>query len=243
MSDVQQHTDRVQTLHEVVKKALWQAKKPRSYYFPFLEMAIDGYRKLRLNYVWEGKMWRKVTLNSLDYISFPEEMEDFIGLYQPAAGELVPLTRRDSITHTITETGGVESLDTDYEEGEDVNSPVSPGYYAPGGVNTDGYYVVDWDAEKIHVRNTTSTTLVLVYKTSGTNISTENYIPNKYIPALIAHILYEFYKFDDNYPMSRRQELLNVYSAALTELVSLEAPSHDEFMDMIRSTFYLTPKR
>lgn len=243
MSQSQQFTDRTQTLHEVVKKALWQAKKPRCYYLSFFELAIDGYRKLRLSYVWEGKAWRKVTINSLDYISFPEEMEEFIGLYLPVDGELYPLTRKDSIVPTITTTGTVESLDTTYEEGEDVLSPVGEGYYARGGVNLDGYYVINWDEERIHVRNTDATNLVLIYKTSGTNITTTTYVPNKYIPALIAHILYEFYKFDDNYPSSRKQELLGIYNATMLELVSLEAPTHEEFMDAVRSTFYVTAKR
>jgi hypothetical protein len=240
----QTFTDGLQTLKEVVKKALAQGRKPRSYYRPFFELAIDGYRQLRLHHVNEGKTWDKRPVDPvLKVATFPPDMEDLIGIYVPVGGDLFPLTRRDSINITTSMSGLTEILDPAKGEGVDVENFVGSGPNTRGGVNTEGYYTVEWDKRRIHLRNITATEVVILYRTSGTMIGSTTWVPNRYIPALIAFIVYEYYKYDDKYPQSRRQELLSQYQTEIIKLADLESPSLEEYMDAIRGTYYSTPRR
>jgi hypothetical protein len=247
MSQTQQHTDGIQTIKEVVKKTLWDAKKPRSNFFLFLELAIDAYRELRLHAVTEGKMWKKCTVTTFSggatdtgYIDFPEEFEDFIGVYVPIDGELWSLTRRDSIIQTTSLTGIIETQDSTKGEGVDVlHAP----YTDSGGQNMRGYYAIDWDNRRIFLNGIDVTEVVLLYKSSGVGINTTTWIPNKYIPCMIAKILFAFVQYDDNISSSRRQELLFNMQQEEIKLRNLESPTLDEFMDVIYSTYYGTPKR
>jgi hypothetical protein len=239
----QLYTDGLQTLKEVVQKALAQARKPRSYFTPFLEQAIDGYRQLRLHHVQEGKTWAKLTVGTLDTAYFPPDFEDFIGLYVPISGELFPLTRKDSIITTTSLSGVIEVLDATKGEGVDVNNPVNSGLYAKGGINMEGYYAIEWDKRRFHFRNLTVTEVILMYKTSGTMIGSTTWIPNRYIPALIAYLVYEYYKLDNKIPESHVARYLSQYNTEIIKLADLESPSLDEYMDAIRSTYYGTPRR
>jgi len=243
MPNTQIYTDGYQTLKEVVKKALAQGRKPRSYYKPFFELAIDGYREIRLHHAQEGKSSQKLIPSSLDVIDFPPDFEDFIGAYIPLDGQLHPLTRKDSIITTTSLSGVIEVLDATKGEGVDVSNPIGVGPYVKGGVNLEGYYTVEWDKRRIHFRNITAPEIILVYRTSGTMIGGQTFVPNRYIPFLIAYIIYEYFKFDDKYPQSRRQELLSQYQTEVIKLADLESPSLEEYMDAIRSTYYATPRR
>lgn len=239
----QTFTDGLQTLKEVVKKALAQCRRPRSYYSPFYELAIDGYRTLRLHHVQEGRTSSKRIPGSLDTVDFPPDFEDFIGVYVNISGEMFSLTRKDSIVTTTSLSGVIEVLDPTKGEGVNINNPVGVGPYVKGGINLEGYYVIEWDKRRIHFRNITAAEVILVYRTSGTMISGATWVPNRYIPALIAYIVYEYFKYDDKYPQSRRQELLSQYNAEIIKLADLESPSLEEYMDAIRGTYYATPRR
>lgn len=243
MSHTQLYTDGLQTLKEVVKKALFQSKKAKSNYFLFFELAIDGYRYLNLHAVNEGKEWKKLVPDSIGCVDFPTDFEDFIGIYEPLNGELWPLTRNDSIVTTTTLSGITETQSSAAGEGVDIVNPIEQGAYVAGGVNPRGYYTIDWNNQRIFTNNIQATTVVLLYKSSGTRITDTTYVPNKYIPYLIAFILYEYCKYDDNFAMNRRQELLQTLRTERVELADLESPSLDEFLDAIRSTYYGTTKR
>lgn len=252
MSQSQQFTDSIQTLHEVVKKALWVAKKARSNYFLFLELAIDAYRDLRLHLVMEGWTWKKCTVTALTggsagsgVIDFPEEFEDFIKIGVPVNGELWTLTRRDSIITTTTISGISETQDSDVGEGVEVANWIDQELYTKGGQNLRGYYTIDWDNRRIFVNGLDSsvTEVILIYKSSGVMINATTWIPNKYIPALIAKILYAQTQYDNNFPASRRQELYYNMQQEEIKLRNLESPTLDEFMDAVYSTYHLTPKR
>ena len=247
MSQSQVTTDGTQTIKEVVKKALWAAKKARSNYFLFLELAIDAYRELRLHAVTEGKTWRKCTVTAFSggatgtgYVSFPEEFEDFIGIYVPIDGEMWPLTRRDGIITTTTLSGAIETQDSDVGEGVSIEHEIIQNQ---GGQNLQGYYTIDWDNQRIFVNHLTATEVILLYKTSGVGINTTTWVPNKYIPCMIAKMLYAFVQYDDNVNPNRRMELEANMNREEIKLRNLESPTLEEFMDAIYSTYYLTPKR
>lgn len=243
MSESQLYTDGLQTLKEVVKKALFQSKKAKSNFALFFELAIDGYRYLNLHAVNEGKEWKKLTPDSINCVDFPADFEDFIGIYEPLQGELWPLTRNDSIVTTTTLSGITETQSSTAGEGVSIVNPIDQGAYVAGGVNPRGYYTIDWNNQRIFLNNIQATEVVLLYKCSGARISDTTYVPNKYIPYLIAYILYEFTKYDDLFPMNRRQELLQTLRTERVELSDLESPTLDEFLDAIRSTYYGVAKR
>lgn len=243
MSESQLYVSGLQTLKEVVKKALFQSKKNRTNYWLFFELAIDGYRFMNLHAINEGREWKKLTPDSINCVDFPVDFEDFIGIYEPIDGELWPLTRNDSIVMTTTMSGITETQDSTKEEGASILNPLEQGAYVAGGTNPRGYYYVDWNNRRIFLNNITATEVVLLYKCSGTRVSDTTYVPNKYIPFLIAFILYEFTKYDDSFSMSRRQELLITLRDERINLASLESPTMDEYLDAIRSTYYSTAKR
>lgn len=243
MSNVQSFTDGTTTLKDIVKKAVWQGKRPRTDYWLLFELAVDAYRYMNLHVVNNGKEWKKLTPDAtMHTIDFPADFEDFIGVYVPIGGQLYPLTRDDSMVMTTSMNGIYETVNPASGEGVALKSNITPTPSSPGGVNLQGYYNIDWNNQRIFI-NGTDGEVVLLYKCSGIRVTETTHVLNKYVPYMTAWMLYEFCKYDNEYAISRQQQNLFILNATRIDLAQLESPTLDEYLDAIRSTIYGTAKR
>lgn len=237
------YTDGVQTLSQVVTNFIRKSKAPRSEYSRFIEFAIWGYMDIRQDGSDEGVKFKKVVPDSINRISFPSDLQDFVGLFVPVNGELVPLDQKDTIIQTTSEVAGVEILDSVDGEGVDVLSAQLPSLSSSGGVNIDGYYTVEWDKRRILINSTTRSELILGYITSGVSTSGETYIPNKLAPFIESYIAYQDVCYQRNVPENIVGRFLNIMNIEKTKVKEHALPPLREIINKILSSYTMLPKR
>ena len=224
-------TSRVNTLGMVARKAMAYADANSNQHIRFLQFAIDGWRKLRRNTVREGVSFLKVTPNAINRISFPQDMEEFIGLGVPVGGKLYLLTEDKRIIATYSTNVDGDYLDEEDGEGVELPKLQLSGIKATGGFNLHGYYTVDWENDYIIVNANERSELLLVYMTSGTDLQHTTYVPTKAVDALIAYILWANVRFDMRVPISERQYFEAEWLKAKNRLDKNELFSVPEFRD------------
>jgi hypothetical protein len=231
-------------LKNVVKKTIWMANADEGAYKKFFQLCIDGYRELRLHHVNEGLKVTKHTpdsdLNSVDY---PSDLVTLVDVGEPREGQIWSLTREDKIVTTTSTVGGNEVYNSDIGEGEDLLSIYWNGFNSRGGVNTEGYYKDDVQNRRVLLRNTTATTIWLLYVTSGTDLSGATSIPVKYENTLVAYILYNNAVYDPNMPAPLVERYKAKYMEELINLRKSERPSLQVIWDTLNKTDIPLPTR
>jgi len=233
----------IQLLRDVVKKALWQAKRPKTDKMRFLEFAIDGLREMRLYHVREGIKVQKSTPDSINTVDFPEDMEDYVAVGIPINGELWTLTRRDTIITTTTTVDEAETLDSTDGEGVAIDDSQPLTFAGRGGMNVHGYYYADWENRRFVINSNSRTEILIYYISNGVDTTDDGvYVPKKYVPALISYIVWQDACFVEGKEM-RAQYLEQQWEKRKHELKEAEMPSIDEIADELYYTIYQTPRR
>ena len=238
-------SDGTQAIDVVIKKILRQGKKflPDLTYDLVNEGLVDAYRMLRLTTISSGTKVSKHTPSDINTIDMPSDCEKVLFVAVPVSGELSFLSRRDTIITTTTQSGGVETLDSDDGEGVSVLDDMWGAYSVRGGSNNDGYYTVEHDNRRIKVNSNSRTEVLLGYVTSGISSTEDIEIPNKYIDVLTATILYKESCYDPTLPMNTKAYIKQMYHEARYEIKKLEMASLTDFAHAIYRTYYPTPKR
>lgn len=180
-------TSGVITLKDLVKRVLLKADLGQDKYWKFYQLAIDGYRELRLFDGSEGLNYSKQTvISATNSINFPSDCIKVVDVSVPIDGELWPLMKENKIVPT-TSSG---TLDPDWGEGEDLKRLRSYSYQTRG-VSTEGYYTVNYHDRTIILRNTTATQVFLLYKSSGTEVGDTTNVPIQYYPQIEAYVMKE----------------------------------------------------
>ena len=234
--------DAIMDIEDVVKFTLWQTKKPLSERMRFLELAIWGYRDICVNHVEEGFRMVKKTPSSINTVTFPDDLEEFIAIGQPVDGKFLPYSRDDDII--ITTTGTItETQDSDEGEGVDVNDAQTLGYPGRGGTNVYGYYAIDYNQPqpRIVLNSTTRTQVLLIYKASNILFDGTTYIPKKYVQAIIAYILWKDIEGDDNkINVSIQREM--AFERRVNE-IKVRSFTLQDLMDEIYKSYTMLPRR
>lgn len=231
----------LETLEAVVDRTIKKARVGRDRYIDYLDYAIEAYRQLRLYHVQEGKKIAKMTPDSINTFSFPDDLVDIIGVGVPIDGEVYWLTRRENIITTTTLVGTTETLDSDDGEGVDVAEIGYETFAGRGGNNTQGYYVPEWNLRRVKLSNVTRTEVLLVYVSSGTNSDDTTYVPKQYSPAIEAYIMWQDAILAEG-KEARAQYLFTVYNAAVN-LIKESRFSITDMIDEINRYTYATPRR
>jgi hypothetical protein len=197
----------------------------------FLNFAVSGLRYLRSFVTKDGKVREKVTPNSLNRISFPDDMEEFLALYVPVNGKIWKLTRNNEIIPTKTVVGIDESYDEDYGEGVEQPIVELDNFAASNDVNLEGYYTIDYENKEIIINSNRKTELVLEYISNGIGLSSISNVPAKYVKALTAWILWKDVFFDRSVALNIKVLYENEFKKSVREIKSLEAMSLDEVID------------
>jgi len=177
------------SVNEVVSRYLFKYKLSTDDAFIYLEHACNCVRDFHL-YDSPNVVPAKVTITALGIIEMPQDMVGFNELYKFIDGVKWPFTFNDNIITTTTIIGGVETRDADYGEGEAIVDPKSDTYGGIGGVN-DYYYKPDWKSRRIFVEGTINDTAVLLYTTSGVELTGTTYIPEFITPMLDSYMLWK----------------------------------------------------
>jgi hypothetical protein len=233
-------TSGLKTLNQVVDEFLLKTKRPKDEYFRYEQFAIDGLRELRMLHMRGVAKWAKLNVSAINTVSFPDDYVSFIGICVPLNGQFWFLTQKERIV--ITTTGDPETQDADEGEGVDLPDQNIVGYSSVGGYNADGYYKIDDRNRRIFLTNCDSTKVVLLYNSSGVNLSgTTTYVPQRIINALEAYILYQdaVYSGDMNMAVLYDRNFIN----AIDKLKYIESPSLMEFKDALYEVVSSLPQR
>jgi len=218
------HITAYKTLDDIIKTALDRAEEDISKYIKYYDLAVECYTNLRLNHIKEGDVVEKLSVNSnLKTVDFPDDMVDYIAIGIPINGELWTFTKKHGLIKTTSYANGQYYYDTDIGEGEDILQDNDDGYSARGGVNTEGYFDVDFKEKRFVLKNTTATTVWLAYITRGIDLSqTEQYINIKYEKCIISYIIWQSEVYVKGVAANRLLHLERQYEQQLKDLRNSE---------------------
>jgi hypothetical protein len=177
------------SINSIVDRFLLKYKLSTDDAFIYLEHCANAVRDFHL-YDSPSTVPAKVTISALGIVEMPQDMVGFNELYKFVDGVKWPFTYNDNIITTTTTTLGVEGVDSAYGEGQAIRDPKSDTYGGVGGVN-DYYYKPDWKARRIFVEGTISDTAVLVYTTSGIELTGTTSVPEFITPMLDSYMLWK----------------------------------------------------
>uniref|UniRef100_A0A6H1ZVC5 Uncharacterized protein n=1 Tax=viral metagenome TaxID=1070528 RepID=A0A6H1ZVC5_9ZZZZ len=183
------HTAAIIPIEQVVSRFLFKYKRPLDDAFIYTEHCCNAYRDFRL-YDSDQVVTAKVSINANKWIDMPSDLQTFVDLCTPISGEWWSFTEKRYIVNTTTFTGIVEGRDESFGEGADLSVPRTTGYAASGGVN-DYNYMIDWEARRIYVDGMESATVVLLYTSSGIEMSGTTQVPELLTPLLDAYMLWK----------------------------------------------------
>ena len=217
------HTSGVNTIDVVVRKALAYSKVPESEYMIWYQICLDGIRDLYDGVLRGATTIVKVQPNAINRIPFPSDMIDFIGLGVPLAGRVWVLTEDNKIITTYSENEEGLYLDAESGEGVELQRAQFEGLKATGGVNTKGYFVIDWENQVIIVNDDgTRSEYLLHYQRSGIDLTNGTFVPVRAITALVSYINWNYIKHDRRVPIGERRNAEANYRADKLELKKKE---------------------
>lgn len=229
----------LKTLRQVTEEAIMMTGNPESNYFRFMQHIIRGFKDARMFHLKGFTKVTKLTVTDIKTIALPDDYMSFIAVVVPLQGIYWWLTEYDALV--FSQSGS--TLDSDDEEGEDINDAYTIAYGATGGINKQGYVKLDEANNRIVVNslNASRTEVFLLYVSSGINeAGTDTYVPDAIVPMLIAYALYKdaLYHGDRKY-MDFRDE----YYRELDKVRYLQMPSIQTMRDALYSVFTSTPQR
>lgn len=174
-------------IETVVNDYMLGYKKSNEDYFTYLHHACRCYQDFR-EYDSDEVVTTKVTFTTNKWLDMPSDMLTFVDLCVPIAGEWWSFSERRTIVNTTTFTGLIEGQDSAVGEGVDLTVPMLTGYGASGGVN-DYNYTIDWEQRRIYIDGITSGTGVLMYTSSGIEVTGTTYVPAIVIPLIDDYLL------------------------------------------------------
>jgi len=226
------------SLGDIVKQTLWKAELPESKERLFFQLAIQGYREIRLFDGDRGIEVEKATVNSnTESINFPADCVKVIDVFLPANGKLWSLTR----DHDIITTTSSGTLDPDWGEGVDIRSGSVNTYAQRGGINDGGYFNIDYENRIIIFRNITATEVFLYYISTGVDTDGSTLIPKEYQAQIEAYIMKEYVKYSKP---NLYQLHLSIYESERDRVRYLaNMPSLEQWKDWIYRTYSGTVQR
>jgi hypothetical protein len=174
-------------IETIVNDYMLGYKKSNEDYYTYLLHACYCVRDFKI-YDSDEVVTTKVTFTTNKWLTMPADMLTFVDLCVPVAGEWWSFSERRTIVNTTTFTGLVEGQDSAVGEGVDLTVPMLSGYGASGGVN-DYNYTIDWEQRRIYIDGITSGTGVLMYTTSGVEITGTTYVPEIITPLIHDYLL------------------------------------------------------
>ena len=229
------------SIETVVNDFMLGYKKSNEDYFTYLLHACYCVRDFRL-YDSDEMVTTKVTFTTDKWLDMPSDMLQFIDLCIPVGGEWWSFTEKRKMVNTTTFTGLVEGRDSDFGEGVDLTVPMLTGYGASGGVN-DYNYMLDWKQRRIYIDGIDTGTGVLMYVSSGVEITGTTYVPE-----IITSLIHDYLLWKESFwipelarERQMREQAYNKTHLSLRNLIW--GMTFDQWKDIILGTSLQAPKR
>jgi hypothetical protein len=232
------------TLKEVVLNTLsgMGNKGNMQYYFPFLQFAIRGYKKLNLFHLPLTKVVY-LPMSDINTITLPDDYLSFLAVGIPYKGRIWTFTKDQGLVAPDSTDCGIQVLDS--TEGETVvkgDTESLTAYGLQGGVN-EYYYKIDLANNRIIINGLTARTCTLAYVSTGISMSGTTFIPKIAEEALIAFVHWQRVQYDDDVPMGVKKDYEEQFTKGCNELEYASMPTIEELYDAVYQSFYQSAKR
>ena len=232
------------TLKEVVLSAIagMGRKGNMQYYYPFLQYAIRGYKKLNLFHLPMVKT-AYLTLSDIRTVQLPDDYLSFVAIGIPYKGLLRTFTKEHKLISPDSEDCGEQELSsTAGETTVKGDSGSLTGYGLAGGVN-EYYYKMDLPNNRIIINGDPNRAITLVYVSTGISMSEKTFIPKIAEDALIAFIHWQRVQYDDEMPMATKKDYEKQFNQEVEGIEYAYMPTLDELYDAVYRSLSGTIKR
>jgi len=199
---------------------------------------IRGFKDAKLFHLKGFTKVAKLTVSDIKTIDLPDDYLSLVGVVVPIQGEYWMLTEKETLVYSQT---GL-TLDTDDEEGEDINDAYTITYGATGGKNKQGYIKLDEQSNRIIINSLAvgKTEVFLLYVSTGVNeAGTDTYIPDAIVPMLHFYVMYK----EAIYMNKPYEHLRDEYYREQDKVRYLQMPSLEAMKDTLYEVFTSTPQR
>jgi hypothetical protein len=179
-------------------------------------------------------------ISDINTVDLPSDYIDYLVIGYVVNGRLVSLTHNPNIPIPISgdcgeDTNPFPELTTEF--------PSSPTFGASGGYNI-ATYTIDKRNRRIIIQGSVPGGQIhLKYITSGISMSEETFVPRQYLPVIKAFVIWTVVENDPKEPMNNKMRKANIYGDQVRRASSLEMPSADEILELIRKGYRQSPKR
>ena len=228
----------LKTLKQATEELIFSSGASAENYFRYKQHIIRGFKEAKMLHLKGFTTVAKLTVTDIKTIDLPDDYLSFVSVVVPLQGEYWSLTEKETLVYS--QSGA--SLDTDDEEGEDINDSYSLSYGATGGKNKQGYIKLDEINNRIIINSLEvgKTEVFLIYVSSGVNAAgTDTYIPDNIIPMLHFYALYK----EAIYHNKPYEHFKKEYEGELDKVRYLQMPSFDAIRDSLYSVFTSVPTR
>lgn len=192
------------SLKDVTEEYFLKSKLPRIEYALIKQLAIRAYQDIVYTILPEARIVEKYDMDANEVLALPDDLVELNAVYMALDnGEMWPLSKNNKITRTFT--GGDRDPESPNYEGVDVDHPGGSFYSATGGVNTEGYYTIDWNPtnRRIIFVNVSQSEIILDYVSTGIEDVESAYVPNHAIAAIHAFIAKHYHTYAPNVPANK----------------------------------------
>ncbi len=220
----------LKTLPQIVEEYLFLSKKPMDEYFRYQQLAINGFKEAKLFHLKGFPTVAKLEVSAIKTIDLPDDFMSFIAVAVPIQGQYWVLTEKDSLV--FSQSG--DTLDDDDGEGVDIKDAYYYDYQSSGGINREGYVLIDEKNRRIILNKlqTSRTEVFLIYVSTGINASAVTYIPERAKNMIHAYMSYMDKMFTEQHPVIT-QQARDYYFGEVDKIKYLEAPSITAFKDAL----------
>lgn len=227
------------TLKQAVDEYMFLSKQPESEYFRLLQLAIYAFKEAKMFHLKGFVSVKKLTVTDIKTIDLPSDYLKFIGVVVPISGQYWMLTEKDALV--FSQSGA--SLNSDDEEGEDIDDGYWDDYRSSGGINRQGYIKLDEANNRVIVNSLTTgrTEVMLLYVSTGINeAGTATYIPARTVPMIHAYMRWKQVFYEQGVDDPR---LKDAYYSEADKVRSISMPSLQELADGLSETYTQLPTR
>jgi hypothetical protein len=241
------------TLHSIVKEFQHLTGRDDNDYYRLLRLASRALVDLRKFHLPKVVVTKEYNLKNLTngVLHYPDNCIAVVDIYYDRGNTLFPVTKRNDIVYHQNESGSVSDVDEIYDYGYwgKENGYYYPtanllGYGVSGGKN-EYYLYDDKENRRIIFDRTIDEKIWVRFVSTGIDNSTaENtIIPIEYQELIEAYILWQEALKHRNTNRNLVRLYKQNYNQESRRLKAFQAPSIEEWKDVIYSTFKQTPKR
>lgn len=227
-------------LTDVVHSYLNETDQDVDSFFRYLQIVVEGLTSLNVKTSYGAKMYFTTPVNNIVYFPADCIMISMIGIL--VDGTIYSLTNDRNMALPDGDICGVEVLsDTNTNA---LMMPTTLNYAKGGGYNFVTYNIDKLNRRIIFQGNLADYQVVVVYKTSGVNLSGETYIPVNVVPVLKEYLNWTLTKRNPNAPSVAKRDAKIEYINARNDYVKQMHPfSVNDFLDAIYSGYGQGVKR